>query len=62
MRIVQAVLALLLCLYVAQDWNAGKPAFTVVRGFDVPFWFAIPLAAICMVGALIDLAVRPSRS
>jgi hypothetical protein len=62
MRIIQVVLALLLCLYVAKDWNAGNAAFTVVPGLDVPFWFAIPLAAICAVGSIVDLASHRSRA
>lgn len=62
MRIVQVVLALLLCLYVAQDWHAGNPAFTVIPDLDVPFWFAIPLAAICATGSIADLLRhRPLR-
>lgn len=58
MKIVKVVLALLLCLYVAQDWNASNQFFMVVPGFDVPLWFAIPLAAIFMVGSIADLLRR----
>ena len=62
MKIIQAVLTLLLCLYVAHDWNAGNASFTVVPGLDVSFWFAIPLAAICALGSVMDLAFRRSRN
>ncbi len=60
MKIVQVVLALLLCLYVGQAWQQGHDAFAVIPGLDMPFWLAIPIAAIYAVGSAADLLFRPS--
>ena len=61
MKLIQLVLAILLCVYVGESWRLGEKTFTVVPGFDIPFWLAIPIAAICLIGSIKDLASGPAR-
>lgn len=60
MKLIQAVLALLLCLYVWQAWRQGLDTFPVIADLTVPFWLIIPVAVICAAGAVADLLRRPS--
>jgi len=55
MKLINVVIAIVLCFFVWEAISKGDSYVTVIDGFNMPLWIAIPIAAICAIAAIVDI-------